>query len=119
MPSGNAMLDGILWGGFHWGSSITYYFAHNGELSGFDTNWTSTEQNGYRAALQSWANVANIMFTEVSTPGSATFIAHSVANGFVGGGTLGQHETPDGPPPADGYLAATPGSIGSSTSTLV
>ena len=104
MPSGNAMLDGILWGGFHWGSSITYYFAHNGEFSGFDTNWTSTEQNGYRAALQSWANVANIMFTEVSTPGSATFIAHSVANGFVGGGTLGQHETPDGPPPADGYF---------------
>jgi serralysin len=104
MPSGNAMLDGILWGGFHWGSSITYYFAHNGEFGGFDTNWTSTEQNGYRAALQSWGNVANISFTEVSTPGSATFIAHSVSSGFFGGGTLGQHETPDGPAPAHGYF---------------
>ena len=104
MPSGNAMLDGILWGGFHWGSSITYYFAHNGEFTGFDTNWTSTEQNGYRSALQSWANVANITFTEVFSPGSATFIGHSVPNGFFGGGTLGQHDTPDGPAPADGYF---------------
>ena len=77
MPSGNAMLDGILWGGWHWSASgsttaITYYFAHNNEFSGFDTNWTSTEQAGYRSALQSWANVANLTFTEVFSSGSAT-----------------------------------------------
>ena len=50
-------------------SNITYYFAHNSEFRGFDTNWTSTEQNGYRSALQSWANVANLTFTEVFSPG--------------------------------------------------
>src|SRR5512132_1380482 len=37
MSSGNAMLDGILWGGSHWPSSnITYYFAHQNEFSGFE-----------------------------------------------------------------------------------
>ena len=58
------MLDGILWGGWRWPSSnITYYFAHANEFSGFDSNWSGVGQNAYRAALQSWANVANITFT--------------------------------------------------------
>ena len=104
MSSGNAMLDGILWGGWHWSSSnITYYFAHQNEFSdfyGFDRNWSNVEQAAYRAALQSWANVANLTFTEVSSPGSATFIEHVVPQSF---GTYGQHDAPDNPAPADGY----------------
>ena len=105
MSSGNAMLDGILWGGSHWPSSnITYYFAHAYEFSSFDSNWTSVEQNAYRTALQSWANVANLTFTEVSSAASATFIEHSVARAFFSSGnTLGRHETPDTEAPADGY----------------
>src|SRR5512144_1042166 len=99
MASGNAMLDGILWGGWHWGSSgsttvVTYYFAHSGEFGSYDTNWTSVEQAGYRAALQSWANVGNLTFTEVSSSSSATFIGHSVSSSYFGGSTLGRQETP-------------------------
>jgi serralysin len=109
MPSGNSMLDGILWGGFHWGSSgsttiITYYFAHNREFTNFDSDWTTIEQDAYRAALQSWANVANIQFIEVSNPNGATFIEHSVSSGFWGDpSVLGEHDVPDNPAPADGY----------------
>ncbi len=71
------MLDGILWGGWHWPSSnITYYFAHADEFSSFDMQLDQHRAERYRAALQSWANVANLTFTEVSSSGSATFIEH-------------------------------------------
>ena len=64
----------------------------------------SNYQAAYRAALQSWANVANLTFTEVSSPGSARFIEHSVSGDFFSNdGTLGQHDVPDNPAPADGY----------------
>ncbi len=106
MSSGNAMLDGILWGGSQWPSSnITYYFAHQNEFSGFDSNWSSVGQNAYRAALQSWANVANITFTEVSSPGSATFIEHSVSGAYFGYTFFGSHYTPGTPAPAHGHYA--------------
>src|SRR5262245_7469750 len=101
-PSGNIMLDGILWGGAHWPSSggtttITYYFAHSGEFIPEDQNWSSLEQDAYRAALQAWASVANVQFIEVSTAGSATFIAHSVPGAFFGADVLGSHDVPDNP----------------------
>ena len=42
MSSGNAMLDGSCGAAGTWPIvHITYYFAHAGEFSGFDSNWTS------------------------------------------------------------------------------
>ena len=97
MSSGNAMLDGILWGDWRWPSSdVTYYFAHQNEgFEGYSRNWSSVEQNAYRTALQSWANVANVTFTEVSSPGSATFIEHVVPQWYIEwyfGPLLGWHD---------------------------
>ena len=77
------------WGGQHLGSSITYYFAHNGEFTGFETNWTSTAQAGYRSALQSWANVANITFTEVSHARQRDLHRPLGVERFFGGGKFG------------------------------
>ena len=72
MTSGNAMLDGILWGGAiglrRMTTTITYYFAHAAEFVPEDRDWASIEQDAYRAALQSWASVANLQFTEVFNP---------------------------------------------------
>jgi Ca2+-binding RTX toxin-like protein len=98
------MLDGILWGGSRLPSNnISFRFGRSGETSA-DTNWTVVEQNGLRAALQSWANVANLNFFEVSS-GTATFLEHSVASSFFdSSGTLGRHETPGGSAPANGYF---------------
>ena len=87
MSSGNAMLDGILWGDWRWPSSdVTYYFAHQNEgFEGYSRNWSSVEQNAYRTALQSWANVANVTFTEVSSPAarhlSNTWCRNGTSNG--------------------------------------
>jgi Ca2+-binding RTX toxin-like protein len=99
------MLDGILWGGLHWGPTITYYFAHEDEFTGFDTNWSTVEQTAYRAALQAWSNVANIQFVETSDPNAATFIAHSVADAYFApdDGVLGEHQVPGGAK-ANGYF---------------
>jgi serralysin len=55
-------------------------------------------------SLQSWANVANLTFTEVGNAASATFIEHSVPIGFFSTGALGYHFTPDSAAPAHGYF---------------
>lgn len=109
-----SMVSGIQWGGWHWvtpGSStpqISYYFATAGQFSGYDTTWTTIEKNAYRAAIQSWANVANIAVFEISSASSATFIEHTVQGSFFnpppGYIILGQHDVPDNPAPADGYF---------------
>jgi hypothetical protein len=108
-PSGNTMLNGILWGGHQWlpvggPATVTYYFAHAGEFIPEDRDWGSVEQDSYRAALQSWASVANLHFTEVFNPASAGLIEHVVPHTFWSeSNVLGSHETPDGAPPLNGY----------------
>ena len=68
-----ALIDGIKWGGWHWttpGSAtttITYYFAPSGQFNSFDSTWTAVEKTAYKAAVQSWANVANLSFQEVGS----------------------------------------------------
>src|SRR5262249_40201785 len=118
MSSGNPMLDGILWGGWHWGPTgnttvinhsaptvITYYFAHNHEFSSHDTDFSPVEIAAIQNAMQAWANVANIQFVQVTNPNLATFIEHSVDPGFFGDpSVLGQHDTPDSPAPLNGYF---------------
>ena len=69
-PHPNEYLNAILWGGWHWsgGDAITYYFFDSLSDRTDVENWTDVEKAAYRAALQSWANVANVTFQEVSTP---------------------------------------------------
>jgi serralysin len=101
------LIDGILWGGWHWqtpGSAtanVTYYFAGPGEFGSFDSGWNTIEKTAYRNAVQSWANVANITFSETGSRFSATFIEHTAR--FSSPGNLGQHETPETGSPAHGY----------------
>ena len=73
MSSGNAMLDGILWGGRRWPSSnITYYFAHQNEFSGFDTNapqfWHDETNVWRKVTSPADGNDAMKLFCDISEP---------------------------------------------------
>lgn len=108
MAVNQTLIDGIQWGGWHWTNpTIGYYFAGNNEFSSADDGWTVVEKAAYRAAINSWAEVARINPVEVSNAANATFIEHTSNDIFNGNpGFLGQHEPPDpafSVPPADGW----------------
>ena len=104
--SSNPYLNAIQWGGWRWtdgaaaGTNITYAFGESGTNlnlifgSGFGISgsWTAQQQAAYRTALQQWANVANITFTQVSVE-DADLVEFVYTNSFST--TLGVHETPD------------------------
>jgi hypothetical protein len=105
-PSTNIYLDAIQWGGWQWtdapaGTNIAYYFGDAGEnLNGFvgsgtgnSVAWLASEQTAYRAALQEWANVANVTFTEVGSSAQADLVEWLFNK--PGSGLLGLHETPE------------------------
>jgi serralysin len=111
--SANVYLNAIEWGGWVWdtpgpGTNIFYFIDSSAQdLSGafgagFGTGapWLSYESAAYRAALQTWGNVANITFTEVATRSAADLVAFNY-NGS-GSSTLGIHETPQGAFQSDG-----------------
>jgi serralysin len=82
----SALTDGIKWGGsvgtgtslthsFPWKNGASAVFAgYNGQPYSSDGEWTATyrfglnsvQQTSFKSALQSWANVADIKFTEVA-----------------------------------------------------
>ncbi len=88
--SGNVVLEGIIWGD-KWDNSqpIKYFFDNTNSTSA----WTVVEMDAYRAALQTWANVANVTFQEVFTAGEANFIEQKYIDDA---GSLGVHEVPNG-----------------------
>lgn len=104
--SSNTFVNALQWGGWRWddgsgpGTNITYYFRGEGwdldDLTGgfgdVSAEWYAYEQQAYRNALQEWANVANITFTEVTSYGAADFVEY---NYEAPGTMLGVHETPD------------------------
>jgi hypothetical protein len=69
------------------GTTITYFLRDGvyGQL------WLSFEEAAYRAALQSWANVANLTFQEVFNYSSADLIEDLRGSASY----LGWHETPE------------------------
>ena len=100
----------LQWGGWRWddglvsGTNITYFFAPDGQsLSaarfglpvspGTSSTWTVGQQNAYRAVLQTWADVANITFTEVSSYSTANLVEHVFLD-LNATGILGAHATP-------------------------
>ena len=126
MPgSGNVLIDaiaGIGWLGRGGNNNITYYF--NNSL-GFH-NWTATEKAAYQAALQQFANVANITIQEVFSPVGADMNENWVSNADIlanFGDFGGYHQYPFNPGPATGYYnfdgrpyfnaaGLTPGGVG-------
>jgi Ca2+-binding RTX toxin-like protein len=106
-PSSNEYLNAVQWGGWRWNdggtpaANITYYFRPAGtDLDsafgwgfGDSLTWTNAEKNAYRAALQAWADVANVTFTEVFDYGSANLVEQVFSN--AGSNILGLHETPE------------------------
>jgi hypothetical protein len=103
-PSSNLFLNAIQWGGWRWtdgaaaGTNITYYIAPAGidatghfGFGGVSLDWLPYQITAYQAALQTWANVADITFTQVFSAGEA-----DLAELILGGGAfgLGVHDTP-------------------------
>jgi len=105
MPgSGNVLVDaiaGISWPGGH--RNITYYFDNS---FGFHS-WTSTEMAAYAAALQQYANVANITIQQVGSPASAdlseSWFSHAQMQSVAPGAAAFQHYPTSGRPAAGAY----------------
>jgi hypothetical protein len=105
--STNIYFNAIQWGGWQWtdgapaGTNIAYYFGGAGQnLNGFvgsgtgnSVAWLASEQTAYRAALQEWANVANVTFTEVGSYPEAGLVEWLFNK--PGSRLLGLHETPE------------------------
>ena len=105
MPgSGNILVDaiaGIGWLGRGGDRNITYYFDNS---FGFHS-WTSTEMAAYAAALQQYANVANITIQPVGNRSSADLSEGWVSNAYMqsfANGAAGYHYYPTSAPPAAG-----------------
>jgi serralysin len=92
-PSSNIYLNAIQWGGWRWtddpspGTIITYYL-RDGQ---YGQTWSDFEANAYGNALQTWANVANVTFQEVTTYAAADLVEDLRANASY----VGWHETPE------------------------
>jgi serralysin len=105
MPgSGNVLVDAIA--GVGWLSrggdrNITFFFDNS---FGFH-NWTTTEQNAFRAALQQYANVANITIQQVGSSAGADLSEMWVSDAYMRanfGDFAGLHQYPSTSPPAFG-----------------
>ena len=109
-PSSNLYLNAIQWGGWVWSdpnpdtdtTNITYYFGPSGQdldsriESGWGTSssWLDYEKAAYRHALQTWANVADITFTEVFSSDQANLVEF-VTRSATSDEDLGLHFTPE------------------------
>ncbi|MEQ1577134.1 MAG: hypothetical protein ABL894_05730 [Hyphomicrobium sp.] len=96
--SGDTYTDALLWGGWHWTDPaaapgdpvvISYY------LDTFQGRaWSDVERAAIADAFQTWSDVANITFVEVSSAASAQLIERLVSEAVLPG-ALGEHGTPD------------------------
>ena len=106
-PSSNVYLDAIQWGGWKWddggsaGTNITYFFDWGSTdlvpVLGVDCAisefWYDYEKGAVRSALQRWANVIDVTFTEVNDYASADLVEYNYYRPDTN--TLGSHQTPD------------------------
>lgn len=83
---------------------VQYFLDDSGERA-----WTSVERTAFAAALQTWADVANITFEEVGSYWEAdiaeTLLDDQTMTLLYGAGTLGSHYLPSAFGPSDGYFA--------------
>ncbi|MBN1460641.1 MAG: M10 family metallopeptidase [Armatimonadetes bacterium] len=113
----NIYIDSLLWGGVRWDPSeavatVSYYFGPAGvdfaqrpllDARGTSDAWLDYEKDAYRAALQTWANVANVQFAEVFTDAEADILAWRCGpNELTMPRRSGVHETPQDAISGDG-----------------
>lgn len=86
-------LAGTSWIEAGFDNHITYFFDDDGQRA-----WTVSEKAAFAAALQSWANVADITFEEVSTAEQADITemltSSAVLDWLAGPGTVALHTSP-------------------------
>ncbi|MDO6964557.1 matrixin family metalloprotease [Rhizobium alvei] len=93
--SSNSMINGLLWNGWSWDqTSLTYFFADDHYA------WTQEEKDSYANAIQSWAAVSNLSFSEVTSRAAADFVELQVNSAqmvsiYNQAGSQAFHETPD------------------------
>lgn len=88
-PTGNEILDSILWGGRRWpDGKIKYAFSDD------PFKWLPKEKEAFREVLKTWSDVADIDFREVKNTKNANFIEKIVDSRTFGGSIAGAHETP-------------------------
>src|SRR6185295_11346852 len=105
MPgSGNVLIDAIA--GIGWLSrggdrNITFFFDNS---FGFH-NWTAGEKDSFQAALQQYANVANITIQQVGSSAGADLSERWVSDAYMQANSSGAaafHHYPTTSPPAVG-----------------
>ncbi len=87
--TGNAYLDSILWGGWHWSGSVITYSFHDDVYS-----WLDNEIDAVEAALQAWENVADISFVRAPDNTDAAINLFSVSSDDIDG-SFGMANPPD------------------------
>ena len=93
--SSNDLVNGVLWDGWKWQDggtplSFTYFFAEDGGVS-----WTQSAKTALVTALGTYAQVANITFSETAVRADATFVENLVTHAQQPG-AVGSHDTPQG-----------------------
>lgn len=104
----NGYVDSIAgspWTNFGFDNHLTYFFDDGGYRA-----WTSAEKAAFAKALQSWASVANITFSEVTSAAQAE-LSESLATTrtlslWYGAGTVAVHTKPSSAGSAGGTFAA-------------
>jgi serralysin len=107
-PTGNVYIDSLIWGG-SWSANngtttnITWSASTGNIYSGLATGaaWLSYETAALQNALQTWSNVANVTFEQLSPVFNANIEYYTISPTSMGVLTedntiLGFHETPDG-----------------------
>lgn len=87
-------LAGNSWIAAGFDNEITYFFDDSGLRA-----WSEAEKTAFRDALQSWADVANIVFTESANIDDAemteSLVSTAVLELLAGENTVGLHTSPD------------------------
>ncbi|NOT72414.1 MAG: hypothetical protein HOP09_14410 [Hyphomicrobium sp.] len=100
------VLKGQSWLDVGQDAHIKYYFHFDPTIGG--RMWTTAEKDGFTAAAQTWANVANVTFDQVLFPNQAEWkeglYASSTIDILIGSGALAAHELPDAIGTASGYF---------------
>jgi len=101
--TGNVYIDSILWGGNRTESNtITYSFWKDDSIDDeFDdidsesTDWSDEERAALQLGLETWANVANINFAEMSDNDDEAVLQFTLVNNDeLGDGVLGRFNPP-------------------------
>src|SRR5690242_5972206 len=91
--SSNDLVNGVLWDGWKWQDggtplNISYFFAEDAGVS-----WTQFAKTGLVNALGTYAQVANITFSETAVRADANFVENLATHAQMVG-LVGVHDTP-------------------------